>query len=53
MSEGGAQKVADVPTSVVRDASLDHMGSDLRCQNEVMTTRNCEFYNGKTNDSMI
>ena len=30
-----------VPTSVVQDAILDHMGSDFRCQNEVMTTRNC------------
>ena len=37
----GAHKVADVPTSVVQDAILDHMGSDFRCQNEVMTTKNC------------
>ena len=41
MSEEGTQKVADVPTSVVEDAILDHMGPDFRCQNEVMTTRNC------------
>ena len=34
-------KVADVSTSVVQDAILDHMGSDFRCQNEVMNTRNC------------
>ena len=41
LSEEGTNKVADVPTSVVQDAILDHMGSDLRCQNEVMTTKNC------------
>ena len=41
LSEGGANKVADVPTCVVQDAILDHMGSDFRCQNEVMTTKNC------------
>ena len=41
LSEEGANKVADVPTGVVQDAILDHMGSDFRCQNEVMTTRNC------------
>ena len=41
MSEEGTQKVADVPTGVVRDAMLDHMGSDVRCQNEVVTTKNC------------
>ena len=41
MSEEGTQKVADVPTSIVEDAILDNMGSDFRCQNEVMTTRNC------------
>ena len=41
LSEEGAHKVADVLTCVVRDAILDHMGSDFRCQNEVMTTRNC------------
>ena len=41
LNEEGTQKVADVPTSVVQDAMLDHMGSDFRCQNEVMTTRNC------------
>ena len=27
LSEEGTQKVADVPTSVVQDAILDHMGS--------------------------
>ena len=37
----GANKVADVSTCVVQDAILDHMGSDFRCQNEVMTTKNC------------
>ena len=41
MSEEGTQKVADVPTGVVQDAMLDHMGSDFRCQNEVMTTKSC------------
>ena len=41
LSEEGTQKVADVPTGVVQDAMLDHMGSDFRCQNEVMTTKNC------------
>ena len=41
LSEEGAHKVADVPTGVVQDAILDHMGSDFRCQNEVMTTKNC------------
>ena len=41
LSEEGAQKVADLPTNVVQDAMLDHMGSDVRCQNEVMTTKNC------------
>ena len=41
LSEEGANKVADVLTCVVQDAMLDHMGSDLRCQNEVMTTKNC------------
>ena len=37
----GANKVADVSACVVQDAILDHMGSDFRCQNEVMTTKNC------------
>ena len=41
VSEEGANKVADVATSVVQDAILDHMGSDFRCQNEVGTTKNC------------
>ena len=41
LSEEGANKVADVPTCVVQDAFLDHMGSDVRCQDEVMTIRNC------------
>ena len=41
LSEEGANKVADVPTCVVQDEILDHMGSDFRCQNEAMTTRNC------------
>ena len=41
LSEEGARKVADVRTGVVQDASLDHMGSDSRYQNEVMTTKNC------------
>ena len=41
MSEEGVHKVADVDTSVAQDAMLDHMGSDFRCQNGVMTTRNC------------
>ena len=41
LSEEGAHKVADVATSVVQDAMLDHMGSDFRCQSEVMTTKNC------------
>ena len=41
LSEEGAHKVADVLTCVVQDAILDNMGSDFRCQNEVMTTRNC------------
>ena len=43
LSEEGANKVADVATSVVQDAILDHMGSDFRCQNAVMTTKNCVF----------
>ena len=41
MSEEGTQKVADVPTGVVQDAIVDHMGLDFQCQNEVMTTKNC------------
>ena len=41
LNEEGAQKVADLRTSVAQDAILDHMGSDFRCQNEVMTTKNC------------
>ena len=41
LSEEGAHKVADVLTCVVQDAILDHMGSDHRCQNAVMTTTNC------------
>ena len=41
LNEEGAYKVAGVLTGVAQDAILDHMGSDLRCQNEVMTTRNC------------
>ena len=41
LGEEGANKVADVATSVVQDATLDHTGSDFRCQNEVMTTKNC------------
>ena len=41
LSEEGANKVADVPTGVVQDAILNHMGSEFRCQNEVMTTKNC------------
>ena len=41
LSEEGAAKVADVAASVAQDAMLDHMGSEFRCQNEVMTTRNC------------
>ena len=41
LSEEGANKVADVPTGVVQDAILDHMGLDFRCQTEVMTTKNC------------
>ncbi len=40
LSEEGVHRVADVDTSVAQDASLDHMGSDFRCENEVMTTRN-------------
>ena len=28
-------------TCVVQDAILDNMGPDFRCQNEVMTTKNC------------
>ena len=52
MNEEGP-KFADAPTSVAQDAMLDHMGSDFRCQNEVMTTKNCWFYNRNTNDSMI
>ena len=30
LNEEGAQKVADLPTSVAQDAILDHMGSDFR-----------------------
>ena len=30
-----------IPTGVVQDAMLDHTGSDFRCQNEVLTTKNC------------
>ena len=41
LSEEGADKVADVPTGVVQDAMLDHMGSDFRCQSRVMTTKDC------------
>ena len=41
LNEGGDHRVADVTTGVVQDAMLDHVGSDFRCQNEVMTTRNC------------
>ena len=38
LSEEGADKVADIPTSVAQDVSLDHTGSDFRRQNEVRTT---------------
>ena len=31
LSEEGANKVADLPTSVVQDAILNHMGSGFRC----------------------
>ena len=41
LSEEGVHRVADVDTSAAQEAILDHMGSDFRCQNEVMTTRNC------------
>ena len=41
LSKEGATKVADVDTGVAQDIILDHMGSDFRCQNEVMTTKNC------------
>ena len=41
LSEEGANKVADVATSVVQDVILDHMGPDFRCQHEVMTTKYC------------
>ena len=41
LSEQGADKVADIPTGVAQDVSLDHTGSDLRCQSRVMTTKNC------------
>ena len=41
VSQEGASKVTDVPTCVVQDAILDHMGSDLGCLRELMTTRNC------------
>ncbi len=41
LNEEGANAVADVRTGVVQDAILNHMGSDFRCQNEVMTTRHC------------
>ena len=32
LSEEGANKVADVATSVVQDAIVDHMGPDILCQ---------------------
>ena len=51
LNEEGAQKVADLRTSVAQDAILDHIGPDFRCQNEAMTTRNCWFYRRNTNDS--
>ena len=41
LNEEGANKVADVHTGVVQDATLDHTGSDIQCQNEAMTTNNC------------
>ena len=41
LNEEGAQKVADLLTSVVQDAILDHRGSDFRCHSRVMTGRNC------------
>ena len=41
LREEEAPKFADVTASVAQDAMLDHMGSDFRCQNEVMTTKNC------------
>ena len=41
LEEEGTRKVADVAASVAQDAILEHMGSDFRCQNEVMTTKNC------------
>ena len=53
LSEEGGHKVANVPTGVDQDAILDHMGSDFRCQNEVMTTKKCVFFHCKTNDSVV
>ena len=41
LSEEGVHRVADVDTNVAQDAILDHMGSDFRCPNEVMTARSC------------
>ncbi len=53
LSEEGAPKVADVPTSVAQDAILEYMGSEFRCRNEVMTTTSCLFYHRKTYDSIM
>ena len=40
LNEERTHKVADIATNVAQDAILDHMGSDFRCENEVMTTKN-------------
>ena len=53
LKEEETGKVADVPTSVAQDASLDHTDSEFRCQNEVMTTKNGWFYHRSTHDITI
>ena len=37
----------------VQGASLDHKDPDLGCQNGLMTTKKCQFYQSKTIDSIV
>ena len=40
-------------TVVAEGAILDPKASDFRCKSDLVTVEKCEFYWGKTNDSMV
>ena len=40
-------------TTLAEGAILDPKASDLSCKSELVTVDKCEFYFGKTNDSMV